>query len=291
MDVEEGLRKGPDGTRPVHRSAWRRSIVAALALPLCALGCFVLLPASAANAATTDIVSAGPLTDIGISTDLNCSVNHTGDTSGEWYGGTACGTLLASGGTLYGPADIPAGESASPRTTWTAVSQSGVTGSGTSGDPYKIVTVDTGGSFQVTETDTYVVGQESYRNDVRVTNTGSTSATGVLYRGGDCYLQDSDTGYGIYDSTTGAISCTTSLMAGSRIEQMLPLTSGSDYFEGFYNTLWADIGTQNPLPNTCDCSTDEDNSEGLSWNVSLGGRERQRPTRPSSRSPRWARNR
>ena len=239
---------------------------------LCCIGVTAFVHASVADAATTDITSAGPLTDIGISSDLNCSVNHTGDTAGEWYGNTACGTFLASGGTLYGPAYTPAGGAASPLTPWTPISQSAVTGSGTTSDPYKIVTVDAAGTtgLQVTETDTYVVGQESYRDDVKVTNTGGTSASGVLYRGGDCYLQDSDYGYGIYDSSSGAITCTTSLTPGSRIEQMLPVTPGSNYFEGFYNTLWANIGTQNPLPNTCDCSTYEDNSEGLSWGVNLG---------------------
>ncbi len=231
----------------------------------------VVTGGSAAANTTATITSSGPLTEVGNSSDLNCSVNHTGDTAGEWYGGTACGTLLATGGTLYGPANIPAGDSASPRTTWTEVSQSAVTGSGTSGDPYKVVTVADAGTtgLEVTQTDTYVVGQESYRNDVVVTNNGASTASGVLYRGGDCYLQDSDFGYGIYDSTSGAITCTTSLDPGSRIEQMLPVTSGSSYFEGYYNTLWADIGTQQPLPNTCDCSTDEDNSLGLSWNLSL----------------------
>ena len=146
-----------------------------------------------------------------------------------------------------------------------------MTGSGTAGDPYKIVTVDAAGTtgIQVTETDTYVVGQGPDRDDVVVDNTGGSAATGVLYRGGDCYLQDSDTGFGIYDAGTGAITCTTSLTPGSRIEQMLPLTAGSDYFEGFYNTLWANIGTQAPFPNTCDCATDKDNSLGLSWNLNL----------------------
>jgi hypothetical protein len=205
------------------------------------------LPTAPAFADQT-ISSAGPLTDIGITSDLNCSVNHTGDTAGEWFGNTACGTLLATGGTLYGPSSIPAGGSASPLTGWTPVSQTAVTGSGTSGDPFKVVTVDTGGPVQVTETDTYVVGSESYRDDVQVNNTSGASITGVLYRGGDCYLQNSDFGFGIYDGTTGAITCTTSLTPGSRIEQMLPLTAGSNYFEGYYNSLWAAIGTQNPFP-------------------------------------------
>jgi uncharacterized repeat protein (TIGR01451 family) len=217
------------------------------------------------------ISSSGPLTSIGVTSELNCSANYSGDTSGEWYGNTACGTLLATGGTLYGPSDIPAGEAASPLTAWTPVSQTAVTGSGTASSPYQVVTVDTGGTIKVTETDTYVVGQESYQDAVEVTNTGSETAAGVLYRAGDCYLQDSDTGYGIYDSSTGAISCTTSLTPGSRIEQMDPQTAGSDYYEGYYNSMWAAVGTQDPFPDTCDCSIDEDNALGLSWSFSLAG--------------------
>jgi hypothetical protein len=276
LHIGLGMPKGT-GRKAEMQSPWRgfrrtkRSILLAVVGVLAGAG-LVATSVTAAFATTTDITSTGPLTDIGISTDLNCSVNHTGDTAGEWFGNTACGTFLASAGTLYGPTSVPAGGSASPSTPWTGVSQSAVTGSGTSSDPYKIVTVDAAGTsgLQVTETDSYVVGQESYRNDVTVTNTGSTSATGILYRGGDCYLQNSDFGFGIQDSSTGAITCTTSLTPGSRIEQMLPLTAGTNYFEGVYNTLWANIGTQNAFPNTCDCSIFEDNSIGLSWGVSLG---------------------
>src|SRR5271156_6849723 len=123
----------------------RRLVHLGIVTVLCGVG-LAFVSTTSASAATTDIVSAGPLTDIGISADLNCSVMHTGDADGEWYGDTACGTFLASAGTLYGPADVPAGDSASPRTTWTEVSQTPVTGSGTSGDPYKIVTVDSAGT-------------------------------------------------------------------------------------------------------------------------------------------------
>jgi uncharacterized repeat protein (TIGR01451 family) len=249
------------------RSGWLRVGVSVTLV----LGCVVVAFASAASAATTHIISDGPLTDIGISTDLNCSVNHIGDAAGEWFGDTACGTFLASGGTLFGPENVPAGASAAPRTTWTSVSQSAVTGSGTAASPFQIVTVTAAGNsgLQLTETDSYVTGEESYRVDVTVMNSGATGATGVLYRGGDCFLQNSDFGFGIHDADTGAISCTTSLSPGSRIEQMLPVTDGSNYFEGFYDTLWAHIGSQNALPDTCDCTTFEDNSIGLSWNLDL----------------------
>jgi uncharacterized repeat protein (TIGR01451 family) len=249
------------------RSRWLRIGLSATLV----VGCVVVAFGSAASAATTAIVSDGPLTNIGISTDLNCSVNHVGDASGEWFANTACGTFLASGGTLYGPENVPEAAAATPRTAWTPVSQSAVTGSGTAASPFQIVTVTAAGNsgLQITETDSYVTGEESYRADVSVTNTGSTAASGVVYRGGDCFLQDSDSGFGIHDATSGAIACTRSLLPGSRIEQMLPVTDDSNYFEGFYNDLWANIGTQNALPDTCDCSTFEDNSIGLSWDLNL----------------------
>ena len=52
------------------------------------------------------------------------------------------------------------------------------------------------------EVDTYVAGQESYRTDVTLTNSGGAPATGVIYRAGDCYLQESDTGFGFLDAAT-----------------------------------------------------------------------------------------
>ncbi len=154
---------------PARSSAGRhrRAAVAAAAFVVLA---GVLGPISPALAASQAISSAGPLTRIEISTDLNCAVDHVGDVAPEFFGDTACGTLIATGGTLYGPADIPAGSSASPRTAFTPISQSGVTGSGTAADPYRIVTVVALGStgLQVTETDSYVVGLETYRTDVAI---------------------------------------------------------------------------------------------------------------------------
>jgi uncharacterized repeat protein (TIGR01451 family) len=246
------------------RGLWLFAIVCLLA------GAALALP-TAASAAS--IVSAGPLTSITISPDLNCSVNHAGDLSPEWFGGTACGTLAVdqSTGTLYGPAGIPAGGAASPRTAFTPVSQVGPTGSGTALDPYKIVTtVSLGASgLTITQTDSYVVGQESYRTDVQISNSNPTSRSVRLYTAGDCYLQNSDFGFGRVDGS--AIACTATSDPSSRIEQLFPLSSGSSYMETFYNTMWAQIGAQAAGPNTCDCSTFEDNAILLSWDVTAPG--------------------
>jgi uncharacterized repeat protein (TIGR01451 family) len=257
--------------RVAPRRGFRVSLTFAVALLVVALGS---PPAFAAA-----IGSAGPLTRVEISPDLNCAVDHTGDTDPEFFGDTACGTLLASGGTLYGPANIPAGGSASPRTAFTPVSQSPVTGTGTGADPFTVVTVVSLGSsgLQITETDSYVTGEESYRTDVTVTNTSLVQATAVLYRAGDCFLQNSDLGFGSADPATGAVSCVAGVddgngntVPGTRIEQWFPLSSGSNYLENFFGSVWAAIGGQLPFTDSCaQCANYVDNGAGLSWSLTI----------------------
>src|SRR5258708_2599847 len=149
------------------------SIIVALATLVVAL----LGAVAPALAASQAILSAGPLTRVQISDDLNCAVDHSGDTYPEFYNDTACGTLVAVGGALFGPANIPAGGAAA-RTGFTPISQSAVLGLGTSADPYRVVTVVGLGStgLQLTETDSYIVGQETYRTDVAIANSGGVAA-------------------------------------------------------------------------------------------------------------------
>ena len=72
-----------------------------------------LLTASTSVATVGSISAPGPLTTVATSPDLNCSVHYAGDSAGEFYGDTACGTFVSLGGVLYGPAYVPAGGSAS----------------------------------------------------------------------------------------------------------------------------------------------------------------------------------
>lgn len=239
-------------------------LVTALVVPL--------LHTGAASAASKVIeVPEGRLTRIEISDLLNCAVNHIDDTAGEFYGNTACGTFVATGGTLFGPTAVPAGSNANPRTPFTPVSQSDVSGSGTAADPYRIVTVVDleGTTLRLTETDTYVSGEESYRTDVELTNTGNAGVTGLVYRAGDCYLQNSDSGYGRLHPESGAVSCVAVNDAGNgpgdRIEQWLPLTAGSHAYHAHYSDVWARIGAQQPFDDTCRCDERIDNGAGLSW--------------------------
>jgi uncharacterized repeat protein (TIGR01451 family) len=252
------------GAVPPRRSGTARLIAAA-----CLTALIALTLASGAYAAS--IGSAGPLTTITISPDLNCDVRHAGDSAPEWFGTTACGTLAVdqSTSTLYGPANIPAGSAASPRTAFTPVSQTGPSGSGTSADPFTVVTVVSLGTsgLTITQTDSYVVGQESYRTDVQIANSNASARSVRLYSAGDCFLQNSDVGFGRVDGA--AIACTATEDPGSRIEQLDPLTAGSSYMEAFYSTIWGRIGSQLAGPNTCDCAVNEDNGILLSWDVTV----------------------
>ena len=195
--------------------------------------------AGAATLVGATISSSGPLTQITISPDLNCAVNYEGDTYGEFYDDTACATLIAANGTLYRPADIPAGDSASPFVAFTPVGQT-TSSPGEAGDPWRITTVvDAGASgLRITEIDTYLPGQSSYYTDVRIENTGGTTVAGVIYRAADCYLYDSDYGFGRAESSDpfsdSSIACVSGLespdgatVEGGRIEEWTPSTQGS----------------------------------------------------------------
>ena len=89
---------------------------------------------SLVGAVDGEITSEGPLTRIIVTPDLNCQVAHRVDASFEFFGADlgACGTFLAVGGSLYGPAAVPSGDFGGS-VAWRPVSQRPATGSGAGG--------------------------------------------------------------------------------------------------------------------------------------------------------------
>ena len=75
-----------------------RGAIAAISAMVMTAGVVALdaVPAGAAS-----ITSTGPLTQIGVDPNLYCSANHVGDTSGEFFGGTSCGTFTIVDGVNY----------------------------------------------------------------------------------------------------------------------------------------------------------------------------------------------
>jgi hypothetical protein len=250
----------------------------------------VLLLATASAATgqtpTTAISSGGPLTNIWIGNDLSCQISYAGDAVYELFPSSAvpgdCGTLLAVGGAIFAPNFAAHSSTATSAlgtsTAFTPVSQTAVSGNGSQASPYVVRTVAAAGmtGLQVTQVDSYVVGQESYRTDVTVANAGATAQPVIVYRAGDCYLQGTDTGFGFLGPEAGAVGCSAAAnnAPAGRIEQWLPITAGATSFESTYSSVWSAIGAQMPFTNICSCATNIDNGAGIAWTLTIpaGGR-------------------
>jgi hypothetical protein len=238
-------------------------------------------PATAAVPFQEIVSPAGPLTSVALGNELSCQVAYTGDARLELFPSASkpgdCGTLVFVGGTLFAPAfsahDASAASSIGPNTAWTPVSQTAVAGSGSAANPFRVTTVaDAGASgIRITQVDSYITGQESYKTETTVQNTGGGATSGILYRAGDCYLQENDTGFGFVDAAAGAVgsSVNANNSPPGRIEQWFPITGGNQYMEATYSQVWGHIATHTPFPNTTRAAENLDNGAGISWSVSL----------------------
>ncbi len=271
-----------------------RRLLAMLALTLTLLtyGLLIAYPASAdegkggqrtAQGTTpyVSILSDGPLVEIHLGVDASAQIGYAGDAFYEVYPEDVIpgdyGTFLVVDDTLYAPNFEEHGATATDDLgsyiPFTPVSQTDVTGSGTEADPYQVTTVVDAGTtgLTISQVDSYVVGGEAYRTDVTITNIGTANTDAILYRAMDCYLGGSDNGYGLVDPTNGSVACTKTPNnnPAGRIEQLYPLTGGSQYYQADYFEVWAAIGSHEPFPNTCQCDAFIDNGMGLSWTISV----------------------
>lgn len=241
-------------------------------------------PAARAAVPFQDVASSGPLTHVYLGNELSCQISYAGDSNNELFPPAAtpgdCGTFVAVGGVLFAPNFAQHGPSGGNTATsslgsytpFTAVSQTPVSGDGSSGSPFRVTTVADVGTtgLRITQIDQYVTGQESYRTDVTVANTSSSSKDLILYRAGDCYLQESDTGYGFTESPS-AVGCSKNAnnSPAGRIEEWFPITSGNTYLEAGYSGVWSAIGAKAPFANTCLCDTAIDQGAGIAWSATV----------------------
>ncbi len=155
-------------------------------------------------------------------------------------------------------------------------SQTGVTGSGATADPFKVVTtVDVGATgLRIQQTDTYVAGREYYTTQIMISNNGFVTASGVLYRAADAFLGGSDTGYGFTETFTGnrnAVGCSNNANNSppAKIEEFIPLTGGNNFFQDEFDVVWNAIGSKMSLVDSSASTTLLDNGLAISWNFSI----------------------
>ncbi|MGQ0743252.1 MAG: SGNH/GDSL hydrolase family protein [Acidimicrobiales bacterium] len=266
-DVAAGAMATGVPRRPSRR-LWLR-VVAAVAL----IGPAAVASAPPVAAAQAEIASAGPLTRIITTDQLNCQVARAGELSFQFFGPNnevgSCGTLVAVGGILYGP---PALTSGPLPTLFTPISQTGPTGNGSASNPLRLTTVVGLGAtgLRLTQTDSYVLGRDSYRTDIQLSSTGAATDV-VIYRAGDCFLQGTDFGFGAVDAGRRAVACSANPNNSppGRILQWLPLSGGSNYYQAGFAEVWSRIGLRTALPDTCECDQRQDNGAGISWTASV----------------------
>src|SRR5438105_604268 len=134
-----------------------------LAAAICCAGLLAAPSALGQTPFKNEGAPGGALTQVAIGNDLGCQVAHTGDTAFEFFPSSStpgdCGTFLFAAGTLFTP-DFSSRPTATSglgaRTPFTPVSQTGVTGSGSASDPFRVTTVVNVGStgLQIPEENT-----------------------------------------------------------------------------------------------------------------------------------------
>jgi hypothetical protein len=247
------------------------------------------------------ITTSGPLTSIYVEGDLGCQVQASGDTGASFYPSSApgdCGTFLS----LKAGEDVgPEGShhlfghktlaGTQPEADFTPVvgEPQTLTGSGTTSNPFVVTThVDAeeptaGAPFKVAEvieTDSYVIGQDSYETTITVKNLGDSRLEGTLYHAGDCYLANLDEGFGAENvPSAGSVACTIDPNNNPSARFMAftptftsgpPETSAPHHMESFYDTVWSYVNPEGAeFPDTVDATTHQDNGMGLSWPVNL----------------------
>jgi len=237
-------------------------------------------PASMLAVPYTTINSAGPLTDIFVGAEASTQVAHLLDgTVYEVFPSSVIpgdyGSFVVVAGVLYAPDfanhDSTATISIGAYTPFSMVSQSAVMGSGTAADPLRVTTVvDVGATgLRLTQTESYVIGQESYRTDLQLANSGDAPVDAILYRAFDCYLGGSDSGYGLQSGGSVGCSENPNNTPPGRIEQLVPITPGNNYYEAQYSEVWTAISTHLPFNDTCRCNEQIDNGAGVSWSITV----------------------
>ncbi|MGQ9674291.1 MAG: PEP-CTERM sorting domain-containing protein [Chloroflexota bacterium] len=220
---------------------------------------------SAALSAAT--ISGDPL-QIVVNGNGRIQVYYAGQSGGQFYSPASTdpghGPFLWLGGTVYN--DYLGGPA------FTELGQSGVTGSGTAGDPWVVTTTilarlhEEPDGIRIVQRVIYVNGQQYFRVDAQLTNTSSAPLATTYFWAADLYLQGDDQGYGYYNPNTGGVGGYNQARDWFIVFQ--PITPASAYEEDMYDTVYRHIGINGTPGSGFDNSLNSaftDNGAGLQW--------------------------
>lgn len=159
-------------------------------------------------------------------------------------------------------------------TPFTQISQSTVSGNGTSANPWKVTTVLDLGASGVTATQetTCVDGNQYFDITVTISNASGVSKNMTMFHAGDIYLKGSDSGFGYYDASLNAVGGKTPSSDWFVVFMPINPSAATKYQAATYWLIWDNIGSGNvPGPgfnNTINLNR-RDNGAGLQWDFSV----------------------
>ena len=263
--------------------------IALLVLSAFACASAVFLPASAAaktatppaqiNAAPVVTVINGAPLQIHVGDDSSFQVfNSDVPGAGQLYPSGATDTadmgwFVRTASTLYAPNfnEHPAGSATGSIGTYVAFtpgSISGVSGSGTTADPFRVTVVNSlpGSGISANMQVLYVNGDNYFTKIYTLTNSGAAQSVKV-FLGADIYLAASDSGVPYREPTSGSPGGQDCGSPPSYTILLIPQSASDAYSGRGYNTIWSEIGATQ-LDNIIDPGC-EDNGAALQWNRSL----------------------
>ena len=220
-----------------------------------------------------ETISGNPLTIlIGDDTSMQVLNSVIVGGSGQFYPGGCTTDVADSGvfvriaGTNYSP-DFDqhgvCGSATSTATAWTPVSISAVTGTGTVATPFTVVVVVDAGvtGLRMTETLTYVNGQNLFNTSFVFTNLGNAPVLFDTFIGADLYLADSDSGVPFLaaGNAPGGKDCATQNYS----IYFLTTTPNDLYSAEHWSTVWSEIAA-GTLSNVVD-GVCQDNGAANQW--------------------------
>ena len=251
-------------------------------------------------------ISGSPLT-IHVATDTSIQVDYAGKLDGQVWppdrdeadsGGFAWfdvpNARVAQPAQVWGPDwanhDVSDGNIVNP---WAFNSQSPILGTGTAADPWKVSTSVQGPGVEVRQWVRYADGDNCFRVLYNIINEESPNPDPfTFFHAADLWPDDSDNGYGFYDTATGAVGGWN--QARTFLEYFVPvlvdfgfaMPAPSHYQEADYKEIWNRIGT-GPLSKGLGFNdsirTDwHDSGAGLQWDLNFPGVPPSEPPYPGN---------
>jgi hypothetical protein len=267
------------------------ALLVALSLPMAALADDGDPPGGPDASAVGHVTIAGAPLTIHVAVDTSIQVFYAGKPDGQVYppgydeadSGSFMwgppGLDIFTYGTYFPDHDLSSGKNVIP---WLPAGQSTVSGSGTAADPWEVTTSVAGAGVDVIQWIRYVDGRDCFRVMYTVNNLQSPGTEGfTFFHAADLWPDDSNSGFGYYDSATGAVGAWNQEM--TFLEYFVPVLQdlgfdmppASHYQEARYRLIWDNIvdDALAPGPGFDDTiRTDWHNSgAGLQWDLSFPG--------------------